>query len=230
MTRVGLIGGLGPETTIDYYRRIVAAWQAADPTSAPPLIIDSIDVQKIFRLVASDRPALAVYLSESVERLTSAGADFAAITANMPHLVFDEVQARSAIPLISIVATCAAEAHRRGLRRVALLGTRFTMEAAMYPDGLRRHDIDVVIPNESERAFIHHHYTEEMIKGVFRDDVRERVVSIVARLRETENVDGVILGGTELTLLLPFDIIAGVPALNTTAIHVDAIVARLRTA
>jgi aspartate racemase len=230
MTRVGLIGGLGPETTIDYYRRIVAAWQAADPTSAPPMIIDSIDVQKIFRLVASDKPALAVYLSKSVERLASAGADFAAITANMPHLVFDEVQARSPIPLISIIATCATEAHRRGLRRVALLGTRFTMEAAMYPDGLRRHDIDVVIPNENERAFIHHHYTEEMIKGVFRDDVRERVTSIVARLRETENVDGVILGGTELTLLLPFDMIAGVPALNTTAIHVDAIVTRLRTA
>jgi aspartate/glutamate racemase len=69
-----------------------------------------------------------------------------------------------------------------------------------------------------------------MIKGVFRDDVRERVVSIVARLRETEHVDGVILGGTELTLLLPFETIAGVPALNTTAIHVDAIVTRLRTA
>jgi aspartate racemase len=230
MTRVGLIGGLGPETTIDYYRRIVAAWQAADPTSAPPLIIDSIDVQKVFRLVADDREALAAYLSESVERLASAGADVAAITANMPHLVFDEVRARSRIPLISIIATCADEAHRRGLRRVALLGTRFTMEASMYPDGLRRHDIDVVIPSEGERAFIHHHYVDEMIKGVFRDDVRIRVVSIVARLRDDEHVDGVILGGTELTLLLPFGAIAGVPVLNTTAIHVDAIMARLRTA
>jgi aspartate racemase len=103
------------------------------------------------------------------------------------------------------------------------------MEAPMYPDGLRRHDIDVVVPNEAERAFIHHHYTTEMINGVFRDDVRERVVSIVDRLREAEDIDGVILGGTELTLLLPTDTIAGVPGLNTVAIHVDAIVRRLRT-
>jgi aspartate racemase len=227
MTTVGLIGGLGPETTIDYYRRILAAWQAVDPASAPPLIIDSIDVQKVLRLVASDTAALADYLSASVERLASAGADFGAITANMPHLVFDAVSARSAIPLISIIETCADEARRRGLRRVALLGTRFTMEASMYPDGLRRHDIDVVIPAEADRVFIHHHYVDEMIKGVFRDDVRERVISIVGRLRDTEAVDGVILGGTELTLLLPFETIAGVPALNTAAIHVDAIVTRL---
>jgi aspartate racemase len=230
MSMVGLVGGLGPETTIDYYRRILAAWQAADPTSAPPMIIDSIDVQKVFRLVASDRTALADYLSASVERLARGGAEFAAITANMPHLVFDEVSARSPIPLISIIATCADEARRRGLRRVALLGTRFTMDASMYPDGLRRHDIDVVIPNEDERAFIHHHYVGEMIKGVFRDDVRERVVSIVDRLRKAERVDGVVLGGTELTLLLPFDEIAGVSALNTTAIHVDAIMTQLRPA
>ena len=228
MTTAGLIGGLGPETTIDYYRRILAAWQAVDPTSAPPIIIDSLDVQKVFRLVASDRTALADYLSESVERLANANADFAAITANMPHLVFDEVNSRSPIPLISIITTCADEAARRGLRRLLLLGTRFTMESSMYPDGLRRHGIDVVVPTAPDQVFIHEHYVGEMIKGVFRDDVRERVTSIVGRTHEVENVDGVILGGTELTLLLPFDTIAGLPALSTTAIHVDAIVKRLR--
>ena len=228
MTRVGLVGGLAPETTIDYYRRIVAAWQAVDPASAPPLVIDSLDVQKVFRLVATDRQALATYLSESVDRLARAGADFVAITANMPHLVFGEVSERSPVPLVSIIATCADEARRRGLRRVALLGTRFTMEASMYPDGMRRHEIDTVIPNEAERIFIHDHYTGEMIKGIFRDDVRERVIAIVDRLREAEKIDGVILGGTELTLLLPSETIAGVPSLNTTAIHVDAIVSRLR--
>jgi aspartate racemase len=229
MTMVGLIGGLGPETTIDYYRRIIAAWQSVDSTSAPSMIIDSIDVHKIFALVASDRAALADYLSQSVERLARAGADFAAITANMPHLVFDEVSARSPIPLISIIETCADEAHRRGMRRVVLLGTRFTMEASMYPDGMRRRGIDVVVPDEAERVFIHHHYATEMLQGVFRDDVRERVVSIVDRLRLAENVDGVILGGTELTLLLPSETIAGIPGLNTVGIHVDAIVKRLRS-
>ena len=228
MTTAGLVGGLGPETTIDYYRRIIAAWQARDPASAPSLVIDSIDVKEVFRLVAADRAALAAYLSASIDRLARAGADFAAITANMPHLVFDAVESRSSIPLISIVTTCAREAERRAMRRVALLGTRFTMEAAMYPDGLGRLGIDTVIPDESERAFIHEHYEGEMIRGVFREDVRDRVVSIVDRLRASEHVDGVLLGGTELGLLLPFEQIAGVPVLNTTVLHVDAIVERLR--
>jgi aspartate racemase len=228
MRTAGLVGGLGPETTVEYYRRIVAAWRAQEPTSAPAIVIDSIDVQKVFRLVAADRNELADYLSASIDRLARAGADFAAITANMPHLVFDAINKRSTIPLISIVGTCAKEAQRRGLRRVALLGTRFTMEATMYPDGLRQLQIETVIPNEAERTFVHEHYVGEMIKGVFREDVRDRVISIVERLRESEGIDGVILGGTELTLLLPLDEIAGLPALNTTAIHVDSIVLGLR--
>jgi len=228
MRTAGLVGGLGPETTVDYYRRIVAAWQAHEPTSAPSIVIDSIDVQKVFRLVAADRNELADYLSTSIDRLARSGADFAAITANMPHLVFDAVNERAPIPLISIVTSCANEAQRRGLRRVALLGTRFTMEATMYPAGLRQLQIETVIPNEAERTFIHEHYVGEMIKGIFRDDVRDRVISIVKGLREREGIDGVILGGTELTLLLPFDEIAGLPALNTTAIHVDAVVLGLR--
>ena len=228
MRTAGLVGGLGPETTVDYYRRIVAAWQVHEPKSAPSIVIDSIDVQKVFRLVAADRDELADYLSVSIDRLARAGADFAAITANMPHLVFDAVNGRSRIPLISIVATCAMEARRRGLRRVALLGTRPTMEAPMYPDGLRQLQIETVIPDEAERTFVHEHYAGEMIRGIFRDDVRDRVISIVERLRVSERIDGVVLGGTELTLLLPGEEVAGLPALNTTAIHVDAIVHRLR--
>jgi len=228
MATAGLVGGLGPETTIDYYRRIIAGWQAREPASAPSIVIDSIDVKEVFRLVATNRAGLADYLSTSIDRLARAGADFAAITANMPHLVFDAVESRSSIPLISIVATCAREAERRAMRRVALLGTRFTMEAAMYPDGLGRLGIDTVTPDEPERAFIHAHYEGEMIRGVFREDVRDRVISIVDRLRTTEHIDGVLLGGTELGLLLPFEQIAGVPVLNTTVLHVDAIVERLR--
>jgi aspartate racemase len=228
MIIAGLIGGLGPETTIDYYRRIIAAWQASDLASAPSLIIDSIDVQKVFQLVAADRAQLADYLLDSVGRLAAAGADFAAITANMPHLVFDTLRQRSPIPLVSIIETCADEAHRRGLRRVALLGARATMEASMYPDALRQHGIDTVVPSASERTFVHDHYVGEMIKGIFRDDVRERVISIVTRMRDADGVDGVILGGTELTLLLPTDTVAGLPALNTTALHVEAIVKHLR--
>jgi aspartate racemase len=171
MATAGLIGGLGPDTTVDYYRRILAAWQARDPETAPHLVIDSIDVKKIFRFVEFDRLALADYLSASVDRLASAGAHFAAITANMPHLAFTDVVARSPIPLVSIIATCADAAEAHGVVRLALLGARFTMEASMYPDELGRRAIQVVTPSESERAFIHDHYVGELLTGQFRPEV-----------------------------------------------------------
>jgi len=230
MARVGIVGGLGPESTIDYYRRILNMWEQEDSSTAPAIVIDSLDVQKALRLVARDRPALVEYLAASVRRLSNAGADFAAMTANTPHIVFDEIAARSPIPLISMVEECAGEARRRGLRRLGLLGTRFTMEAAFYPEACARYGVAIVTPSESDRAFIHERYVGELLKGEFREDTRHAFTSLVARLRDGDGIEGVILGGTELPLLLPGAVIANVPTLDTTALHVAAIVRRLRQA
>ena len=225
---VGLVGGLGPESTIDYYQRILEAWGRDDPGTAPSIVIDSLDVQTAIRLVQSDRAGLVAYLRQSVERLAGAGVDFVVMTANTPHLVFDEVAEATSVPLLSIVDVCADAALARGLQRLALLGTRFTMEAAFYPDVCARRGITIVLPNEEERGWIHQAYLGELLKGEFRDDTRQRLTSIVDRLRTAEAIDGVILGGTELPLLLTTSTIAGVPALDTTALHVAAIVRRLR--
>jgi aspartate racemase len=227
---VGIVGGLGPESTIDYYRRILEAWGRVDRSSAPSIVIDSLDVQRALRLVESDRPALTEYLLASLRRLGGAGVDFAAMTANTPHIVFDELSVRSPIPLVSIVEVCAEEARRRGLARLALLGTRFTMEAEFYPRVCARYGVVVVPPTEADRAWVHERYVGELLTGEFRDDTREQCISLVARMRDEERIDGVILGGTELPLLLTTPTIAGVPALDTTALHVAAIVDRLRAA
>ena len=146
----------------------------------------------------------------------------------MPHLVFSEVARRSPIPLISIIATCADAAKKQGMRRLALLGTRFTMDASMYPDEFRSRAIEIVTPGDTERTFIHDHYVSELLKGTFRPEVRQHVEMIVMRMRADERIDGVILGGTELALLLNAPTLAGLPVFNTTALHVDAIVKRLR--
>lgn len=228
MLRVGLVGGLGPESTIDYYKRILEVWQRQQPGSAPSVVIDSLDVQRAIRLVSGDRPALIDYLAESVQRLAAAGADFVAMTANTPHLVFDEVASRSPVPLLSIVETCAAAAQRLGLGRLALLGTRFTMEASFYPEVCARYGITVIPPGEDDRGWIHERYLGELLKGEFTSSTRDEFTALVARLRDQKDIDGVILGGTELPLLLPGDTLAGLPALDTTALHVDAIVSRLR--
>jgi aspartate racemase len=225
---LGIVGGLGPESTIDYYRRILVEWKRDDPFSSPSIVIDSLDVGRGLRLVEHDRQALVDYLLASLRRLAAAGADVAAMAANTPHVVFDELVAHSPIPMVSIVEACAEEAQRRDLRRLGLLGTRFTMEGSFYPTVFARRGIAVFSPNGEERAWIHDRYVGQLLKGEFRDETRDGVKSVIRRLRDEENIDGVVLGGTELTLLLSEPVVADIPALDTTALHVDAIVNRLR--
>lgn len=229
MATLGIVGGLGPESTIDYYRRILEAWERVDPGTAPSMVIDSLDVRRGLRLVETDLPGLTEYLLESLRRLAGAGVDFAAMTANTPHIVFDELAARSPVPLLSIVEVCAREARERGLKRLALLGTRFTMEAPFYPEVCARHGVAVVTPDGADRAWVHERYVGELLRGDFRDGTREQFISLVGRLRHEKGVEGVILGGTELPLLLREPVVAGIPALDTTALHVAAIVERLRS-
>lgn len=227
MATLGIVGGLGPESTIDYYRRILEEWKRESPSSSRSIIIDSLDVDRGLHLVEHDRPALIEYLAASLSRLAAAGADVAAMAANTPHVVFDELVERSPIPIVSIVEACAEEATRRGLRRLALLGTRFTMEGAFYPAVFARRGIAIVAPNDEERRWIHERYVGQLLKGDFRDETRDGVLSVVRRLRQEQRIDGVILGGTELTLLLSGPLVADLPALDTTALHVAAIVKRL---
>jgi aspartate racemase len=230
MASVGLVGGLGPESTIDYYRRIIETWEREDSSTAPSIVIDSLDFRQALRLVGNDRPGLIEYLLGSLRRLAAAGVDFVAMTANTPHIVFDELVSRSPVPLLSIVDVCAEEAHRRGLRRLALVGTRFTMEARFYPEACARYGVAVIAPNEADRGWVHERYVGQLLKGEFRDDTRREFISLVSRLRDQQSIDGVILAGTELPLLLTTSVISDLPVLDTTALHVAAIVKRLRHA
>jgi aspartate racemase len=229
MSMVGIVGGLGPESTIDYYRRIIAVWQEHTPASSPGILIDSLDVDRGIALVRHDRAGLVEYLLQSLDRLARAGCDFAALAANTPHIVFDELAAHTPLPLLSIVEVCADEASRRGFARVGLLGTGFTMGASFYPDVFGRRGLEVVAPAEDERAWLHERYLGELLKGVFLDETRTGVSATVARMRAEERIDAAVLAGTELPLLLRTDTLAGLPLLDTTELHVRAIVHRLLT-
>ena len=221
------MGGLGPESTIDYYRLILDAWKARHPSSLPHVVIDSLDVNLGIRLVQSDRPGLVRYLLDSIRRLERAGCDFAAMAANTPHIVFDELAAESPIPLLSIVECCADAVEARGFGQVGLLGTGFTMAAGFYPAVLKRRGIDVVVPDEPRRSWLHERYLGELLNGVFTDETRAGVTRIVEDWAERGDVEAVILAGTELPLLIRADTLAGLPLLDTTEIHVRAIVDRL---
>lgn len=227
MTSVGLVGGLGPESTVDYYRRILARWQEHDPDSSPRIVIDSLDFKRGIRLVEHDRAGLIDYLTGSTRRLAGAGVDFIAMTANTPHIVYDAVAARSPVPMLSIVEVAADAAQAQGLRRLSLLGTRFTMEAPFYPAVFGPRGIEIVPPDESDRPWIHERYLGELVPGTFKEETRAEFVRLIERLWADKGIDGVILGGTELPLLLRSPVVAGLPMLDTTELHVMAIVREL---
>lgn len=229
MSRVaGIIGGIAPESTIDYYRRIIAACrERAGDGSYPAIVVNSIDMTAMLRLAANDRDALVAYLAGEVERLARAGAELGAFASNTPHLVFDEVQRASSLPLVSIVHAARDGAIARGLRRVALLGTRFTMGGTFYPAVFSAARIAVVLPSAEEQAYVHDTYMSELVAGRFEAPVRERFLEIIRGLQEREAIDGVVLAGTELPLLLRGAVVEGVEMLDTTALHVEAIVEKM---
>ncbi len=231
MKTVGIIGGIGPESTIEYYRLMIATYREQKPDgSAPSIIINSIDLKKMLDMIAAkELVQVTAYLVDEVQRLARAGAECGLLAANTPHIVFDEICRQSPIPLISIVqATCAA-AKTLGLNKLGLFGTRFTMQGRFYPDVFLPRGITLAVPTETEQTYIHDKYMNELVNGIFLPETRARLLAIVDRLLEQESIQGLILGGTELPLILRDTMHRGIPFLDTTRIHVKTLVAQLLT-
>jgi aspartate racemase len=229
MKTVGIIGGIGPESTIDYYRLIIAVYGEQRPDgSGPSIVINSIDLNKLRRLFeGNEHAAIVDYLTIELHRLAATGVHFAAIAANSPHLVFDELRKHSPIPLISIVeATCRA-VKEMGLTKLGLLGTRFTMQGRFYPDVFSREGINLFTPGPDEQTYIHAKYFDELVKGVFLPETRQQLLTIIDRMKERDDIGGVILAGTELPLILRDTAMPDIVCLDTTQIHVQAIVKEL---
>lgn len=230
MKTLGIIGGLGPESTIEYYRFLLAAYRERRPDgSSPSVIINSLDVQYGIALLDANRLAeLEDYLVAGVDRLARAGCDFALMAANSPHIVFDPVQRRSPIPLISIVEAACDAAQRLGLTRLALLGTGFTMKGRFYPGVFARAGVELVVPSQEEQAFIHDKYINELLENKFLPATRDGLLAIVEEMKQRDRIQGVILAGTELPLILrEVADRAAIPFLDTTKIHVDRAVTEL---
>jgi aspartate racemase len=229
MKTLGIIGGLGPESTIDYYGKIIALYrQRTGDGSYPQFIINSINLKKGLDFMdANNLPGMADYLVEEIEKLILAGATFGLISANTPHIVFDEVASRSSIPLISIVeATCTAVKAKK-LKRLALFGTRYTMQATFYPKVFSREGIELLLPGPEDQTYIHDKYLNELVSGKFLPETRAGLLVIVDRMKEKHDIDGVILAGTELPLILRDREHQGIPLLDTTEIHCETAVTEM---
>lgn len=220
---LGIVGGIAPGSTVDYYRQLIDGYRArVGDGHYPAILLNSIDMTTMLGLIGEGRlEALVTYLGSAVEALARAGAEVGLLASNTPHLVFDALKRRSPIPLISIVEAAAEAAGARGLRTLGLLGTRFTMDAGFYPEAFARRGMAVRPPLAEERDAVHRIYMVELTEGEFRPESQEQVLAIVGAMAERDRLDGVLLAGTELPLLLR-GAEPGIPLLDTTRIHVAA--------
>lgn len=225
MKKIGIIGGLGPEATVDYYKEIIEAFKTGEgDLNYPEIIIYSVNMSVFIGMMREKKYEQATaYLTEKLDKLEKAGADFAALSANTPHQLFDELREKSGIPLLSIVEATRDEARRKGLKRPGLFGTGLTMKATFYRDVFRRKNLEVVLPDEKNRDLIDQKLFTEIELGIFKDETRQVLVAIIEKMVREQGIDSIILGCTELPLILDQESYAGIPVLNTTKIHVEAI-------
>lgn len=229
MNTVGIVGGIAPESTIEYYRLIISSYlERKEDGNYPRIIINSINMKEMLDLIGENRlDELAAYLVSEINKLAAAGADFALMASNTPHIVFKKIQQSSPLPLISIVEVTCEKSREMGLQRVGLFGTGFTMQGRFYDEIFSEYNIAVITPDDREQDYIHAKYMNELVKGIIQDETKNGLLDIVDRLRREQEIQGLILGGTELPLILKESDDIGIPFLNTTKIHVESILRRL---
>ncbi|MBU9809743.1 aspartate/glutamate racemase family protein [Rahnella perminowiae] len=220
MKTLGLIGGMSWESTVPYYRMInEQVKQQLGGLHSAKLFLYSVDFYDIEKLqMAGDWQQAGEILGNAAHSLARAGAQFIVVCTNTMHKVADDIERIGGLPLLHIADATAEKIAGQGLRKIGLLGTRFTMEQDFYRGRLQeKHQIDVVTPDEADRAIVHRIIYEELCLGVIRDDSREEYRRIIGKL-EQQGVEGIILGCTEITLLVGEED-ASVPVFDTTAIH-----------
>ena len=224
MRRIGLLGGMSWESTALYYRLVnEEVRERLGGFHSARLVMASVDFADVEAMQATDDWAAAGdLLAREAQGLEAAGAECVVLCTNTMHKVADAIEAAVGIPLLHLADVTAAAVQAAGLDRVALLGTRFTMEQPFYADRLRSHGLDVLVPEGADRTRVHDVIYDELVLGVVRDESRAAYVDVVRRLVE-QGAGGVVLGCTEIELLIgPDDV--DVPVFATTALHARAAV------
>jgi len=225
MKRVGIIGGLGPVSTLDYYSGIIDGFRAkANDGNYPEIVINSVNMADVLSYVTNKKwDSLEKLLLGAIRDLANAGAEFAAIASNTPHIVFDKVQQESALPLISIVDATCAYVQQKGCKKVVVIGTRFTMSSGLYSNAFEKYGITAIVPSESEQLAIHDIIFPKLEDGIVVPEDKEKMLAIAEGLLINNNADGLVLGCTELPLMIK-DGDLDTLIFNTTQIHIESIV------
>lgn len=223
MKNIGILGGMAPESTLEFYRRLTKLSQEKlSERRYPTTIVYSLNMEEFRRpLKSGDYPGAISILLSGIQSLAEAGADFVVIASNTPHMFFQELAEKSPIPLLSVVEEVAKEADRFGFTKVGLYGTMFTMEGDFYRKGLEEHGVSVVSPREEARSYIHKKTMGELADGKILESTQEELVEICQEMVQERDIQALVLGSTELSLILDEEVL-GVPVLDTTEISVES--------
>jgi aspartate racemase len=229
MKKIGLIGGIGPESTIEYYRLIIKRFQEKLNTKDyPEILIQSINMTEMLAYVSNNQlDNLVDFLAQRIAVLEKANADYVAIASNTPHIVFDRLAVRANVQLISIVEESCQVIQTKKIKKVGLLGTKSTMTNGFYQNVAKKYGIEIIIPNNEYQDYIHQKYMGELVFNHILPDTKRQLIQIVNDLKNNEPIDGLILGGTELPLILKQTDFADIEIFDTTKIHVESIVAKI---
>jgi aspartate racemase len=222
MRTIGMLGGMSFESTLPYYRIVNETIRdRLGGLHSAKIVLVSVDFHDVEVMQRTgDWAAAGALLADAARSVEAAGADFLVLCTNTMHKVAAAIERAIAIPLLHIADPTADAICERGLRRVALLGTRFTMEQDFYRARLRARGIDAVVPDEAGRAFLHRVIYEELCRGIVADASRDRLCAVIADL-VAHGAEGVVLGCTEIALLIGSDDVA-VPMFDTALLHAQA--------
>jgi len=225
MKKLGLIGGIGPESTLLYYKKLVYLLQKeVGPEFFPNLTIESLNVFDVLAFCENkDFDGLISYLMKGINSLIAGGSEVIALTGNTPHIVFDQLQAKSSVPLVSIVETTKDAAKHNGYGKIGLLGTMFTMQAEFFKKPFIDAGIAVISPHDDEQLFIAEKISKELEHGIISTETQKQMLQIVQRMRNEDGIEAIVLGCTELPLIFK-DAILSVPTLDTLEIHIQELV------
>ncbi|MBR5666298.1 MAG: amino acid racemase [Lachnospiraceae bacterium] len=228
MKKLGLIGGTGPESTLMYYRELNRRIDAlTGQKQMPEIVIESVDFRKMWGMVEARRyDELSDYLAQEAANLKAAGAEVISMTAATTHIVYDEVCRKSGIPLVSIPKAVADEAVARGIRKVGLLGTIFTMEQAYMKTDLINAGVEVYVPDEADRKLVAERILTELELGTVKESTLLEFRTIIKKMQQAHGIEAVILGCTELPLLLNPDN-CPVLCLDSVEIHINDLIRRV---
>ncbi|MFP4051732.1 MAG: aspartate/glutamate racemase family protein [Thermoplasmata archaeon] len=219
MKKIGILG-LGPHSSIEYYKKLIEMSQKKWDHKNPDIIIYNKDDGEWAELIEykKDYKKAKEFLFEAIKALTSAGSDFIIMASNTPHLFYDELQERITIPMLSISDSIAKEAEISGYENVGLIGTKMTMNSNFYYDSFEDTDINLKVPDDEKQDMIHEKIVEELVKGIMKDETKAKLSEACKQFIKMENLDSLILGCTELPLILSEEKL-GVPFLDTIEIH-----------